>query len=184
VTRTITFATGNEGKLAEAREQLEPLGYDIDQYAGGYPEIQADTLQAVAEHAMHDLAEVLDPPFVLEDAGLFVDALDGFPGVYSSYVFGTLGNGGLLTLLADVENRSARFRSVVGYHNGETTHTFEGVVEGTITREQRGDHGFGFDPIFQPQDHKRTFAEMTSDEKTQVSHRSRALDELVDHLEA
>lgn len=182
---TLTFATGNEGKLSEARSLLEPLGYKVAQFDGGYPEIQVDDLQAVAEFGLEHLAERIDPPFLLEDAGLFVDELDGFPGVYSSYVFGTLGNDGILTLLEDVDGpqRSARFRSVVGYHDGDEARCFEGVVEGTVAREARGQHGFGFDPIFVPEDRDRTFAEMTEKEKGELSHRSRALDELVAYLQ-
>lgn len=181
---TITFATGNPGKLSEARAYLAPLGYEIEQYDGGYAEIQADTLEAVSQHALEGLADELDPPFMLEDAGLFVDALEGFPGVYSSYVFGTLGNEGLLRLLEDVDDvaRTARFRAVVGFHDGQGPRFFEGVVEGTIARGARGEHGFGFDPIFVPDGHKRTFGEMTEDQKGERSHRTRALEAMVAEL--
>lgn len=178
----ITFATGNEGKLSEARTQLEPLGFTVDQYAGGYPEIQAEDLEAVARFGLQALAGELEEPFVLEDAGLFVHALDGFPGVYSNYVFSTLGNAGILDLLEGKEDRSAHFASVVGLRQAGQDHVFVGRVDGSITREARGSQGFGFDPIFVPEGHERTFAEMGEDEKAQLSHRSRALDELSQHL--
>jgi XTP/dITP diphosphohydrolase len=179
---TITFATGNEGKLAEARAQLEPLGFEVEASGEGYPEIQADTLEAVARFGLEHLAGELSEPFVLEDAGLFVDGLEGFPGVYSSYAFATIGNEGILDLLAGREDRRARFRSVVGLREDGAARTFVGEVEGTITKTPRGDGGFGFDPIFQPEGRERTFAEMSQDEKVETSHRSRSLDALTEHL--
>lgn len=183
---TITFATGNPGKLSEARTLLRPLGYEVAQFDAGYPEIQADTLEDVSRYALQLLQGELSAPFMLEDAGLFVDALDGFPGVYSSYVFDTLGNDGILRLLEGVpaDERSARFRAVLGYHDGTRPHLFEGVVEGAIATEARGEHGFGFDPIFVPgEGDGRTFGEMVEKEKSELSHRSRALEGLVAYLE-
>lgn len=182
VAASITFATGNEGKLSEARAQLEPLGFEVEQYAGGYPEIQADTLEEVARFGLEALADELKPPYVLEDAGLFVDALEGFPGVYSSYVFGTLGNEGMVKLLGDSKDRGATFRSVVGLRQGGQDRCFLGEVAGRIVAEPRGSKGFGFDPIFEPAGEDRTFAEMSQQAKTEISHRSRALEGLVEHL--
>lgn len=178
----LTFATGNPGKLREARAKLAPLGHEVDGWDQGYPELQADTLQEVAAFGLEQLEERIEPPFLLEDAGLFVDALAGFPGVYSAYTFKTLGWQGLLRLLEEAGDRSARFRAIVGFHDGQEHRFFEGVVEGTIAKEGRGEHGFGFDPIFVPEDHERTFAEMTTEEKGRLSHRSRALDRLAEHL--
>lgn len=178
----LTFATGNPGKLREARAKLAPLGHQVEQWDHGYPELQADTLQEVAAFGLEQLEGRIDPPFLLEDAGLFVDSLGGFPGVYSSYAFGTLGWEGILRLLAEATDRSARFRAVVGFHDGAQHRFFEGVVEGTIAKEGRGEHGFGFDPIFVPEGHDRTFGEMTTEEKGELSHRTRALDRLVEHL--
>lgn len=177
----ITFATGNEGKLEEARALLAPR--EVEGWDEGYPEVQADTLEAVCRFGLEHLAGRIEPPFLLEDAGLFVDAWDGFPGVYSSYVFGTLGNEGLLSLMAGVEERSARFRSVVGLHDGDRARLFEGVVEGTIAREARGEGGFGFDPVFVPEGRERTFAELSASEKNELSHRSRALEAMAEALD-
>ncbi len=183
---TITFATGNPGKLSEARSLLEPLGYEIRQWDEGYPEIQADTLEAVSRHALDLLEDALEPPFMLEDAGLFVDALDGFPGVYSSYVFATLGNEGILRLIDGTpdDERTARFRAVLGFHDGRQPRVFDGVVEGQIARKAQGEHGFGFDPIFVPEEGDgRTFGQMRESEKGEISHRSRAMEALVEDLE-
>lgn len=183
-TRAITFATGNEHKLEEARAQLGELGFTVEQYADGYPELQADTLQAVARHGLEHLAGHLEEPFLLEDAGLFVDALEGFPGVYSSHAFATIGNRGILDLLANKQDRGARFCSVVGLRYAGNDHLFLGEVEGRITESQRGQAGFGFDPIFLPEGEDETFAQMPQAKKIEVSHRSLALAKLQAHLEA
>ncbi len=121
---------------------------------------------------------------IVEDAGLFIPALGGFPGPYSAYVHDTIGNGGILQLMRQLPNRGASFKSVIGLcRHGEEPKLFTGIVEGTITAEGRGTGGFGYDPIFEPKERDgRTFAEMNTDEKNQYSHRARALRKLVEYL--
>ncbi|NJE04220.1 XTP/dITP diphosphatase [Thermococcus sp. MV11] len=170
----LAFITSNPGKVEEARKYFEPLGVEVYQLKVDYPEIQADTLEEVAEYGARWLAERLDGPFFLDDSGLFIDALNGFPGVYSAYVYRTLGVDGILKLMEGVEDRRAHFRSVIAYWDNEL-YLFTGRVEGEITREKRGTMGFGFDPIFKPTGFEETFAEMTTDEKNRISHRGRAL---------
>lgn len=179
----LTFATGNAGKFAEARAVLEPLGHTLEQWDRGYPELQADTLGEVARAGVDALAGVLEPPFFLEDAGLFVDALGGFPGVYSSYVHRTLGWEGVLKLLDGVDDRGARFEAVIGFAEGKEVRLVRGVCPGTIAAVAAGEHGFGFDPVFVPEGHARTFAEMDVHEKAPLSHRGRALAAFVALLE-
>ena len=99
--------------------------------------------------------------------------MNGFPGPYSSYVFKTLGNKGIIKLMEGVENRKAYFMAVIAFFDGEKVWTFKGRVDGEIADEIRGDKGFGYDPIFLYGD--KTFAEM-GDEKNEVSHRRRALE--------
>jgi len=113
----------------------------------------------------------------VEDAGLFVEALKGFPGPYSAYVYRTLGTRGILKLMENVEDRAASFRSVVVFSSPEHQPVcFSGEVKGRISMEERGDSGFGFDPIFEPEaGDGRTFAEMTTEEKNRYSHRAEAL---------
>ncbi len=167
------FVTSNRGKVREAERYFSPLGVRIIQKKVEYPEIQADSLEEVARFGIRWLKDKLEAPFFLDDSGLFIDALGGFPGVYSAYVYRTLGNDGILKLLEGVENRKAHFQSVVAYYDGEL-HIFTGKTAGRITREKRGTGGFGFDPIFQPEGFSKTFAEMTTEEKNRISHRGRA----------
>lgn len=171
----IVFITSNPGKLREARSYLGPLGVEVHGVKFPYPEIQADTLEEVAAYGVEWLAKRLDEPFILDDSGLFIEALHGFPGVYSAYVFKTLGNDGILKLMEGIEDRRAYFKSVVAYWDGEM-HIFTGTVHGNICLEKRGSGGFGFDPIFMPQGYERTFAEMTTEEKNTISHRGRAFE--------
>jgi XTP/dITP diphosphohydrolase len=182
----LTFVTGNAGKAAELRDLLAPLGVEVVQDKRGYPEVQADTLLEVAEAgARHLLASGLKPPFVLEDSGLFVAALRGFPGVYSRHALDTIGVPGLLRLLADVEleSRGASFQACLLYVDGEgRLHPFEGRCGGRIADRAAGSGGFGFDPLFVPRGHDRTFAEMTAAEKSALSHRGQAAQALAAHL--
>lgn len=181
----IGFATTNPGKLSEAQAKLGSLGHDVVGLDVTIEEIQAEDLATVARHKAAGIEGQADPPYFVEDAGLFVDALSGFPGVYSAYVHKTVGHEGLVHLLAGVPHarRTARFEAVVAYVDVEgETRTFDGRVEGRIVHEPRGTHGFGFDPVFQPDGYETTFAELTDREKNAVSHRARALDAFATHL--
>lgn len=181
----LTFVTGNPGKFSEAKRLLGSIA-DLEQDTNGYLEPQVDTLEAVARHGLDEVGRRLDTPFFLEDAGLFVDALGGFPGVYSAYVFRTLGWAGVLKLLEgiDDEARTARFTAVVGYRDAHgQDHLFRGDAEGRILHDGRGEGGFGFDPIFTAADGDgRSFAELDHQEKAALSHRGAALRKLVAHL--
>lgn len=170
----LAFITSNPGKVEEAMKYFEPLGVEVYQLRMEYPEIQADTLEEVALFGVEWLSGKIGGPFFLDDSGLFIDAFDGFPGVYSAYVYRTLGTDGILKLMDGLENRKAHFKSVIAYWDGEA-HIFTGRVDGEITTSPRGSGGFGFDPIFKPLGFEETFAEMTTDEKNLISHRGRAL---------
>lgn len=185
--RRLTFVTGNAGKFAELRDQLRPRGITIVQDKRGYPEVQADTLREVAEAgARHLLASGLKPPFVLEDSGLFVAALRGWPGVYSRHALDTVGIPGLLKLMADVEAemRTAAFRACLVYVDAEGgLHAFEGTCPGRIAERAAGSGGFGFDPVFVPRGGTRTFSEMEAPGKAAVSHRGQAVRAFLAHLD-
>ena len=181
--KTLYFVTSNKAKAREASEKLRPLGYSVVQKDLGYPELQTDTLENVVAQGIHSVNERFHKAFILEDAGLFIDALEGFPGVYSKYVFFTIGLSGILRLLDKVEKRTAVFRSAYGYSEpGKKPVILTGECHGTISYEQRGNQGFGYDPLFIPNQAKKTFGEMTIQEKNQFSHRAKALEKLITHL--
>ncbi len=178
----LRFITGNENKVKEASERLKELGFEVVQDNMSPPEVQADTLEDVALFSAGWVVERSPEPFFLEDAGFFVDYLNGFPGVYSAYVFDTIGYEGILRLLSSENERSARFEAVIAYWDGKEFHTFKGVVKGNVSRKPRGENGFGYDPIFVPEGEERTFAEMSAQEKNSMSHRGRALDKMAEWL--
>jgi XTP/dITP diphosphohydrolase len=181
--KTLTFITSNKGKLAEASARLRPLGFTVVQNNLGYPEIQADTLQEVARYGVDCVRQQLQTAFFLEDSGLFISALKGFPGVYSKFVYQTIGLPGVLGLLEQATDRSAVFRSVIAYAQpGRDTELYIGECNGIITREPRGTGGFGYDPIFIPLEWTRTFAEVSTQEKNTVSHRGKAMSLFIEDL--
>ena len=181
--KVVLFATGNQHKVAELSMVLGECGYRVQLASAPKIEVQSDNLVEIAVHAVSTAYLALGRPVAVEDAGLFVDALSGFPGPYSSYVYKTIGVRGLLRLMEGVEDRSARFLSVIAYAGPWGVRVFTGQVQGVITREPRGGQGFGFDPIFSPYGAAgRTFAEMSLEEKNKWSHRARAAREMCEWL--
>lgn len=175
----VLFATGNEGKLREVKERFASLGIEIEQLVDEYPEIQADTLEEVVEHGLKWLWERHKTPIMIDDSGLFIEELDGFPGVYSAYVFRTLGCKGILKQLSRMLHRQAEFRCCAGFVDREgNILTRTGICRGQIIYQPRGTGGFGYDPIFMPEGHSQTFAEMSLEEKNTISHRGRAFSAL------
>ncbi|MEM3547093.1 MAG: XTP/dITP diphosphatase [Candidatus Bathyarchaeia archaeon] len=174
------FATRNKGKFREAKLIFESLGLKLTMLEADKIEIQSDSLEDIASYAAKELSGRLGFKVVVEDAGLFIRGLNGFPGPYSSYILKTIGLNGVLRLMNGVSDRYAYFLSVVAYAEpGKPAKVFQGRVEGLITSEPRGSGGFGFDPIFQPlEGDGRTFAEMSTEEKNRFSHRAKAFREL------
>jgi len=176
----LRFVTTNAGKVREARAYLGDVIPDLEAWDYDYPELQADDPAVIAAHGARDAFAAGDgSPVFVEDSGLFVDGLGGFPGPYSAYVYDTIGLDGVWRLAEALDDRAAAFRSVVGYCDGETERTFEGVVRGTVVAP-RGEGGFGYDPLFEYDG--RTFAELSTAEKNAVSHRGRALATFADWL--
>ncbi|MEM2308959.1 MAG: XTP/dITP diphosphatase [Candidatus Bathyarchaeia archaeon] len=177
--KLIFFATGNMHKFNEARRVLAEYNISVAMVKVKTIEIQDDDIESIAEASAIDAARKINLPVIVEDAGLFIDALNGFPGPYSSYVYRKIGLDGILKLLEGIENRRARFKSVVAFSDTDgSVKYFRGFVEGRITRVARGYGGFGFDPIFEPDEQPgKTFGEMTIEEKNKISHRARALRE-------
>ena len=178
--RVIFFATNNINKFNEARKVLGEYGIAAGMLRVKNLEVQSDSLEEIARASVADAFERCHLPIIVEDAGLFIEALSGFPGPYAAYVYKTIGNDGLLKLMRDIENRKARFQSVITYLSAKTESPicFGGEVAGEIVEEEKRkdrESGFGFDPIFKPVNSARTFAEMDTAEKNKCSHRARAL---------
>ena len=120
---------------------------------------------------------------MLDDSGLFLSALEGFPGVYSAYIYRTIGNRGILNLMNKKGDKRAEFRTAAALVDAnEKIHIFEGVCKGSVIDEERGKNGFGYDPIFMPVGHEITFGEMSTEEKNKISHRGLAFQELFEHI--
>lgn len=173
--RSVYFATGNRNKYLEAARIAAAFGVVLKYLNLEKREIQSEKLTAIAAFAARQAADLTGKNVVVEDAGLFVKGLSGFPGPYSSYVFDTIGVEGILKLLRNVKNRGASFQAVVAYcEPGRRPVCLAGKARGTLTKTARGSHGFGFDPIFVPTGSRRTFAEMDISEKNLYSHRTKA----------
>ena len=177
--KIILFATNNVNKYMEARKVLTNYGITVGMLRAKSLEIQSDSLEEIAEKSAQDVFRKCKLPIIVEDAGLFIEALNGFPGPYAAYVYKTIGNEGLLRTMKNVKKRNAKFKSVIAYCSAmhESTICFEGEVEGEITIgiRKKSEASFGFDPIFKPQNSDKTFAEMAIDEKNKFSHRAMAL---------
>ena len=180
--RKIIFVTGNPHKVREAGDILSPLGIKVEQNNCVYPELQEDNLEEIAKFGAEWAANKLNSEVMVDDSGLFIEALGGFPGPYSAYVFDKLGNERILKLMEGEENRSAVFKCVIGYCcPNEEARVFSGEVNGEIAKEIRGSAGFGYDPIFEV--NGMTFGEMEEEEKNRLSHRYRALAKFAGWLE-
>lgn len=179
--REVTFATSNEGKIMEARLILAPYGIAVTPLDGKGIEIQAETVAEVAAFSAREASKKYRSPLIVEDAGLFVDSLGGFPGPSSSYVFKTVGIRGLLMLMEGSRSRRATFRSAVAFcdPSGEPL-VFEGMVRGRISAAPAGGNGFGFDPVFVPSGLRRTMGELSLEEKCALSHRGEAMRKFAD----
>ena len=188
----IHIVTSNKDKFREMTRMLEPLGHSVVKEDIPYPEIQAGTLREVVEYGIQwiltsDRKPWMDDPdhgFVIDDSGIFIKALKDFPGVYSKFVHYAIGNRGIVHLLGDrdLDHRQASFRTALMFHWKGRNQYFKGESKGTITREERGTMGFGYDPIFIPEGEEKTFAEMDTDEKNAHSHRGKAMERFVDFL--
>jgi XTP/dITP diphosphohydrolase len=178
----LRIVTRNPHKFQEAAAILGKFGIKAINIKLKTPEVQAESLEEVAiNRALYALGKVA-APFAVEDAGLFIRALGGFPGPISSSVFSKLGCEGVLKLMEGVTDRRAYFKSVVAFvdWNGRMR-LFKGVVRGKIAAESRGRGGFGFDLIFVPEGSELTFAEK-EDAKILISHRARAFQHLVKYI--
>lgn len=186
--RRLVLGTHNSGKVEELRTLLSDLSIDLRPATAldDPPDVEedADTLESNARKKANAFRQHTGLPALADDTGLEVAALNGGPGVHTARFAGPNATPEdnkrrLLEVLDGVDDRRARFRTVVALVEADgTAHTFEGICTGTITTEPRGDGGFGYDPLFQPDGYDQTFAEMPPEIKNEISHRRKALDAL------
>jgi XTP/dITP diphosphohydrolase len=182
------FITSNNHKFKEISRlfEEESLNYKLEQHNIETLEIQSESIQEVALAKLNSIRGKLKTSFFVEDAGFFVDnPLKGFPGVYSSYVMKTLGNEGILRLITDFNKSDAHFAAVIAlyFKPHDRVYIFDGVVYGKVSEKARGKGGFGFDPIFIPNEFpEKTFGELTQLEKNKISHRGKAWNKLIDFI--
>jgi XTP/dITP diphosphohydrolase len=186
----LVFATNNQHKLHEIKRLLgdsfELLSLDDIGCAEDIPENQ-QTLEGNAAEKSFFVYDKYGVNCFADDTGLEIEALDGEPGVYSARYAGEGRNSEdnmnlVLDKLSVIKNRKARFRTVISLIIDGHETQFEGIVEGQILEEKRGQTGFGYDPIFQPLESELSFAQMPLDEKSKISHRGRAVQQLIEYL--
>ena len=167
------FASSNENKFQEAERILSDLGVQINFFKTILEEIQSNNLNDIAEQKAINAYNLIQKPVIIEDDGLFIDSLNGFPGPYSSYAYDTIGNKGIMDLLENSQVRDAKFVSIIAYcDNDRAVKLFESNIPGKISPIiEKG--GWGYDPIFIPDRESKTYANVS--EKDKFSHRSAAL---------
>jgi XTP/dITP diphosphohydrolase len=179
----VLFATSNQHKVAEANKVGTEFNITFTQVNIMYPEVRADSVRTVAEEGVRYVYNQIKRPIMVEDSGLFIEALNGFPGPYSAFVLSKIGLEGILKLMEDFDDRTAKFVSAIGYCNRDTIEVFEGDIEGVLTTEEKGTHGFGYDPLFKAMGSMKTFAE-DAKHKNEVSHRRKATEALCRYLKS
>ncbi len=188
--KRIFFGTGNGKKLEEIGAILKDH-FEVSSFRDLPEKIEvvedAPDLQGNAIKKAKEFFEKVRVPCFADDTGLEVTALNGRPGVRSARYAGEDGDSEanmalLLEELASKEDRTAQFRTVIAYFDGHDLRTFEGVLKGRIGLEKRGNGGFGYDPLFIPENDNRTLAEMEASEKNAISHRGQAVRKFADFL--
>jgi XTP/dITP diphosphohydrolase len=168
----ITMVTSNAGKAEEVAAFFRGA-LEIDHVTIDLPEHRSDDVGEIAREKARYAYRQLNVPVIVDDTGLFIHALNGFPGPYAAYVQHTLGNSGILTLMEGKTDRSARFITAIAYADQSGIRVFSGTLEGKIAIAPRGYNGFGYDPVFEVG--SKTLAELSMEQKSRMSHRARAL---------
>ena len=176
------FVTHNKNKVREFKEIVKDEAIEIEHIDMEYPEMRSDNPEEIAKLSAKQLAEKLKKTVVVEDSGLFIKALNDFPGTSSAYIHKRIGLKGILKLMEGAEDRAALYKSAVGYcEPGKRQVSFLGSENGAIATEIRGNFGFGHDPIFIPEGSEQTYGEMENVEEIK-KFRRRALLQLVKYL--
>jgi len=164
------FVSSNNHKYQEAKIILDSFGIKLGFIKSTLEEIQSNSLKEIALCKAKDAFSKCKKPLIIEDDGIFINSLNGFPGPYSSYIFKTIGNKGILNLLK--QNRKAKFVSIITYCDKHILQSFDAKIVGSISKSEKG-KGWGYDPIFIPNNLQKTFAELNN--KNELSHRYKAL---------
>ncbi|MBD3404874.1 MAG: RdgB/HAM1 family non-canonical purine NTP pyrophosphatase [Candidatus Lokiarchaeota archaeon] len=170
----LVLVTQNKHKLHELTPLFQKFDVAFQTSSLEKYEIRSNDTNEVALEAALRAFSSLNCPVVVDDTGLYIDALGGFPQAYPAFILDTIGIKGVLKLMRDVDLRQAKFVCAVGYADDSGVRTFIGEMHGTIAHEPQGEGGFGYDPIFIPSGDTRTYAEMAFDEKIAHSHRTAA----------
>jgi XTP/dITP diphosphohydrolase len=174
------FITGNNGKFVEAKNYLTP--FKIIQKNVDLTEIQSLDSKEVIEYKLKEASKLIKGKFFVDDVSLYLDALNGFPGPLIKVFLEAIDRKGIYNLCKEKNNFNANAKATIGYFDGKEMWYFEGEVKGKIVL-MRGESGFGWDPIFQPEGYNKTFAEMTVEEKNKISHRGKAIKKFKRFLE-
>ena len=166
----LLFVSSNIHKFREVKKILNSFQINIQFFKLTLEEIQSNSIKEIAIKKAQDAFSKCKKPLIIEDDGLHIDSLYGFPGPYSSYVQKTIGNQGIINLVK--ADRSAKFVSNITYCDKYCFKSFEGKLFGTISKSEKG-NGWGFDPLFIPKNQKQTYGELT--DKNNISHRYKAL---------
>lgn len=176
----IVMATSSKNKFKESKEIAEGFGISLVRGHVDINEIRGTLAEIVEDKAIRSF-ELLEIPIICDDSGFFIDRFDGFPGPFSKFALEKIGNKGLLKLMHSIKERGAEFRCLAGFFDGHELIISNGVSKGTIVEKPRGTNGFGFDPIFVPEGHDKTFAEDIK-YKMEVSHRRKAFNDLFEEI--
>ena len=177
----INFVTSNKNKVKEFRQILGPE-IKINHIQISYPELRSDNPEEIARHSAKMLADKLNKPVVVEDSGLFIDALNDFPGTCSAYIHKRIGLHGIIKLMEGIKDRKCTYKSAVAYcEPGKKPTSFLGEEKGKVAESIRGNFGFGHDPIFVPEGNNKTYGEMENCEKVK-KFRRRAVKKLMEYL--
>jgi len=174
----LTFVTSNKDKVRETEEILDR---NIDRSVLELEEIQETDLSEVVEKKARDAYKKLEKPVIVDDTGLFLEEWNGFPGALTKWILKFRGAEGFCKLVE--ENPEATARTAIGLCIDGDVEIFTGSVKGRIAAEPRGENGFGWDPVFIPEEQDETFAEMSSEEKNRFSMRNEALEKLEEFLQ-
>ena len=186
----IVFASNNQNKVKEIQNQVPSLIEIVTLEDIGCTEDIEETGETIEENAIikaNYVTTKYNLPCFADDTGLEIHALNGAPGVYSARYAGEEKNADknmelVLKNLDSLDDRTAQFKTVIALNINNEQHLFTGIVKGEIRKEKTGNNGFGYDPIFEPEQLGKTFAEMTMEEKNTMSHRGRAVAQLIDFL--